>query len=50
MDFMLRGSQHKIPYLSYGTWQVYQSLNHWICVTVPLVLGHTTNLDHTTDG
>jgi len=47
---MLRGSQHKISYRTYGTWPIDQSLKHRICVTVPLVLGHTTKLNHTTDG
>ena len=47
---MLRGSQHKISHRTYETWLVNQSLKHWMRVTVPLVLGHTTKLNHTTDG
>ena len=47
---MLRGSQHKTACRTYETWQDNQSLEHRTWVTVPLVLGHTTNFNHTTDG
>ena len=47
---MLRGNQHKIRYRTYEACHIIQPLMHWISVTVPLVLGHTTNFNQRTDG
>jgi len=47
---MLRGSQHKIPFHIFATHPFWRLLEKWKRGTVPLVLGHATEMFDKTDG